>query len=452
MTTISSGQSQTISQGQSDNGDIILSGGTETVDPGAVSWKPIVDGGLLFDSGFVARAQVSAGGTLFDDDFANRTTVGSGGVAYVDPTGEARRSVIDNGGTVYDGGAANGTIVNSGGVLYVGGPVTISGVTSDFVGSATHTVLNGGVEYVVSGTDAHTRIGNGGLEYVGSGGTAIRTTIHQSGELIVSSGGIANGTVIDSGGLELVESGGIASDPRINGGGTLEFAASDTGITQDVRFGNVGGGVATLKFDATATTSAGLIYDGVISGFDLPNDQIDLVGLGFVSGQTSATSVLSGSNTILTITNGAQTVALTLAGNHTSDSFVVTSDGTGGTIVTDPTVPWRDSPLGWLEDHVPSLVSDLDGFQHGGGFPQLLDQIENWNSPTRSGSTPPGDSPNGPWSQPNFPVSGFDAGWQSHMVQTMASFGDSKGGPSQATPIQTNDQAQQDILAVTSPH
>ena len=82
----------------------------------------------------------------------------------------------------------------------------------------------------------------------------------------------------------------------------------------------------------------------------------------------------------------------------------------------------------------------------------MLDQIENWNSPTRSGSTAPGDSPNGPWSQPNFPVSGFDAGWQSHMVQTMASFGDSKGGPQQDNLIQTNDQALQGILAVTTPH
>jgi hypothetical protein len=73
----------------------------------------------------------------------------------------------------------------------------------------------------------------------------------------------------------------------------------------------------------------GLIYDGVISGFDSPSDQIDLAGLGFVSGQTYATSVLSGSNTILIVTNGSQTVALTLVGNQTSDGFVVSSDGSG---------------------------------------------------------------------------------------------------------------------------
>jgi len=138
MMTVSSGQTQTISQGQSDTGDIILSGGTETVVAGGISRNPILDGGLLFDSGFVGRAQVSAGGTLFDDTIANHTTVSSGGVMYIDPTGKARRSVIDNGGTVYDGGAMNRTIVNSGGVLYVGGPVTVSGVTSFAVPSCGH--------------------------------------------------------------------------------------------------------------------------------------------------------------------------------------------------------------------------------------------------------------------------------------------------------------------------
>jgi autotransporter passenger strand-loop-strand repeat protein len=360
--------------------------------------------------------------------------------------------VIDSGGTVYDGGIANQTTVNTGGVLYVGGPVTVSGVTSDFVGSANRTALNGGTEYLLSGIDTSTGIGSGGLEYVESGGTAIRTAIHRGGELIVSSGGVADATTIDSGGLELVESGGIANGAQINGGATLEFAASDTGITQDVGFGNVGSGIATLKFDATATTNAGLVYDGVISGFNAPTDEIDLAGLGFVSGQTTATSVLSGSDTILAITNGTQTVALTLAGNHTSDVFAVTSDGSGGTMVVDPSASWPDSPLEWLESHVPSVLSDLGWFRSDSAFSQLLHQIESWNSPFGLGSMPTVNAPDQPWSQPNFPGSGFDAGWQSHMIQTLASFEDSKGGPSQAGPIQPTGQGPDGFFAGATPH
>ena len=78
---------------------------------------------------------------------------------YVEPDGKARRTVIDSGGTVYDGGTANRTTVNSGGIVYVGGALTISGMTSDCVGSSANgTVVRGGTEYVLSGTDTNARI------------------------------------------------------------------------------------------------------------------------------------------------------------------------------------------------------------------------------------------------------------------------------------------------------
>jgi autotransporter passenger strand-loop-strand repeat protein len=447
MMTVSSGQTQTISQGQSDTGDTILSGGTEVVASGGTSRRPVLEGGFLSDEGSVTRAQVGSGGALVDSGTAFQTTVSSGGVMYVDAAGGARASMIDSGGAVYDGGTMNRTTVNSGGIFYVGGPVTVSGTTSDYVGSANRTVIRGGTEYVLSGNDDRTTIGRSGFEYVDSGGTASRTTIQQGGELVVSSGGVADSTVIGRGGQELVMAGGIASGVTINRGGTLEFDASYTGITQDIGFSDAGFGVATLKFDATATTSGGLIYDGIISGFDSPKDEIDLVGLGFTSGQTSATSVLSGSNTVVTVTNGSQTVALTLAGDHTSDSFTVSSDGSGpGTTIADQP-PWPDSPLGWLEQFVESAISGLNGLKSASGFQQLVDQIENWDHRAGSGSEPTG-SPYEPRSSiPNFSISGFDAGWHSHMVQALASFGDRKGGAPQETPIQTNDQTSQSILA-----
>jgi len=443
VTTVSGGQSVAILSGQADYGDTILNGGTETVDHGGVSRRPVIDGGLLFDDGFVDRGQVSGGGVLFDSGFAYRTTVDSGGIMYVEPDGRAHRTVVDSGGTVYDGGTVNRTTVNSGGVLYVGGAVTISGMTSDFVGSANGTVIRGGTEYVLSGTDTNARIGNGGFEYVDSGGTAIHTMIRHGGELVVSSGGVSDASVIGRGGLELVMSGGVASGAIVDRGGTLEFAAADTGIAQDIRFSDVGWGAAVVKFDAAATTSGGLTYDGVISGFDSPDDEIDLAGLGFVSGKTTATSVLSGSNTILTITNGAQTVALTLAGDRTSDSFAASSDGSGGTTVTD-TTPGEDSPLGWLGSHVASVVSDLYDFDSGGGFSHLVDWIEGRHSSSDPGPTPPSDHP--PYdSFGRFSGAGFDAGWQAHLVQAMASFGDGTGGLFQQSPIQPHDQASQSV-------
>jgi autotransporter passenger strand-loop-strand repeat protein len=61
MTTVGSGQTQTISQGQSDTDDTILSGGTETVDSGGTSRRPMLEGGLLLNEGSVIRAQIPAG-------------------------------------------------------------------------------------------------------------------------------------------------------------------------------------------------------------------------------------------------------------------------------------------------------------------------------------------------------------------------------------------------------
>jgi autotransporter passenger strand-loop-strand repeat protein len=181
MTTVNSGQTQTVSQSESEVGNAILSGGIETVVAGGRSWRPVLDGGTLVDGGFVAFAHVNADGTLFDSGAAYRTTVGSGAVMYVDPVGKARGTVIYDGGTVYDGGTLNGTMVNLGGIFYAGRPVTVSGETQDFFGSADGTVLKGGTEYVLSGADNHTTIGSGGVEHVDSGGTSTHTTIHYIG-------------------------------------------------------------------------------------------------------------------------------------------------------------------------------------------------------------------------------------------------------------------------------
>ena len=119
----------------------------------------------------------------------------------------------------------------------------------------------------------------------------------------------------------------------INFGGTLEF--DGTGITQNMMFANVGAGRATLRFNATATTVPNLIYEGVISGFSSPSDQIDLTGLSF-SGNTSLTKTLVAGNTVIELTESGNVVDLTLAGNHLANNFVVKNDGSGGTLVIDP--------------------------------------------------------------------------------------------------------------------
>src|SRR6516164_1796758 len=80
---------------------------------------------------------------------------------------------------------------------------------------------------------------------------------------------------------------------------------------------------------------------GTISGFHL-GDEIDLRGLAYSSGSSTVswTQRTSGANAsgTLTIKEGAQTQSFTLIGTYTTSNFSATSDGHGGTLITDPPV------------------------------------------------------------------------------------------------------------------
>jgi hypothetical protein len=212
---------------------------------------------------------------------------------------------------------------------------------------------------------------------------------------------------------------------------------------------------------------------------------------------------------VLTVKEGNQTQSFTLVGSYTVSNFSATLDGHGGTLITDPPVisggsvgtdaeisygtndltsgmiqfaqkigdgssaselvtdvasgmmqvaqkidDWNSvrggtidpspSPVQWLENFVDTVVSDLEGLKTVSGFDQLLQQIENRCSAPDSGSTPSDRS--------DFQIPGFAAGWQSHMIQTLASFVDGKSGPPQENVIQLNDQSQQPYPAANVLH
>lgn len=150
--------------------------------------------------------------------------------------------------------------------------------------------------------------------------------------------------------------GGIsgAGTATIDFGGKLRFVSA-TGIAQNVTFANVGSGKAILEFDAAASTNPNLIYDGVISGFSSPSDQIDFRGLSF-AGNTKPTKTLVNGNTILTITEGADSVSVTLAGNRLASNFVAKDDASGGTLIVDP--PTQTSPQNPL-NNIASLLGQF---------------------------------------------------------------------------------------------
>jgi hypothetical protein len=91
---------------------------------------------------------------------------------------------------------------------------------------------------------------------------------------------------------------------------------------------------------------------------------------------------------------------------------------------------------------MPLTFAPPEGLKGVSGFEQLLNRIDGWCS-SGSGSTPTDQTSD----HASFRASGFAAGWQSHLIQTLASFGGGKGGPSQGGPIQSSDQSVQGYLA-----
>jgi hypothetical protein len=92
---------------------------------------------------------------------------------------------------------------------------------------------------------------------------------------------------------------------------------------------------------------------------------------------------------------------------------------------------------------VETVVSDLEEMKPASGFQDLLNQIEGRRLSSGSGSASSNQPPSSGHS-----ISGSAAGWQSYMVQTLASFGVGTGGPPQESLMQSNDQSTQGYLAV----
>jgi autotransporter passenger strand-loop-strand repeat protein len=149
--------------------------------------------------------------------------------------------------------------------------------------------------------------------------------------VVVEAGGLASATTIDSGGVEVVSSGGTASATTINGG-LMEVTSGGSTGTAPITFTNAGG---ILQLDASQS------FHGLVAGFASPSgviEEIDLRDIAFGKKThlkfSEAANHLSGT---LTIQNGSHTATLTLLGQYSAANFSLSSDGHGGTIVTDPT-------------------------------------------------------------------------------------------------------------------
>jgi len=315
--------------------EYVLSGGN-------TSATTVGNNGVLVVYGAASGTQVNSGGYDLVGGTVSGTHVNSGS-EYVLAGGITTGAVISNGlevlfgvgsGTVLSGSASEfvssgatavGTTVNSGTIDYVlaGGLASgthLNGGQQIDYGTVTGAIITAGTQDVEGGAVANATALSGGFEYVLSGGTASGTTINGSGYEYVFSGGSANGTIISSGTLE-VASGGTANVITFSSGGLLR-------LDDAVHFG------------------------GLVAGFNVPADHLDLRNIAYISGTTTSswTQLTSGANAsgTLSISDGTPgtTANITLLGQYTAGNFHVTTDGAGGTLVTDPPVTATDpNPL-----------------------------------------------------------------------------------------------------------
>jgi hypothetical protein len=232
--------------------------------------------------------------------------------------------------------------------------------------------------------------------------------------------------------------GTLVVDPPITGSHT----STDSGDgASGIDFSGISfGAESTLGYSPNSDSHRGtLITDPPItSGGSVGGTDPEVSpGSGFIAELTSEMAQFaqkiedcsSGNGLVASVASGMMQVAQKIEDSNSN---------TGGTI--DPS----HSPLQWLENFCDTVVSDLHERKTVSGFDQLVQQLDNRSSAASSGSTPSDHS--------NFQIPGFAAVWESHMIQTLASFVDGKGGSPQDSAMQLNDQNPQPYLAANVMH
>ena len=283
-------------------------------------------------------------------DNAGTMTIGDGAMLPLS-------GIINNTGTIALDSAGSTTtleLIQNGITLQGGGQLVLSDSDTNFVAGAFHGVTLTNVDNTVSGagqlgdgqtilvnegsivatgthplvieTGSNAVINSGTLEATGSGGLIVNSEVSNSGLIWADGGNIAlNGAVSGTG------------SALISGAAILEFAeASSVNVTF------AGDNFGRLVLDHPAA------YTGQVFGFtsigSQSSDLIDLKGLTFDAGTSWSYSDNSGSNTGGTLSiyetiNGATTAVESVTfgnGDYTTANFVLTSDGTGGTLIAHP--------------------------------------------------------------------------------------------------------------------
>jgi len=361
-TLVSSAGTQTVMSTGIASGSVVATGGVMSVLGGGTSFNAqVAPGGIgtvsqggtaIAADGVTSGMTVQAGGTAIAQNggTVDTFTILDGGRATAVSGGTLANSVLSRGAQAYvlSGGVAdnvqargNGALGNTQGSLILsaggtsfnaqidGGYMSVQGngafsqnalITNNGwqdVGSNNNgaagggvasgsTLINGGAQYVQSGTAVNTVVSSGGRQEVRIGGVASGSTVFSGGQTLVAAGGILSGGTIGQGGLLSAASGGvygghisaagIVSGGTVQSEGILEIVSGGTTTGPMVASGgslqiDPGGKLAGL---ATLSPGASATLDGNAGG------TINLGGSGYarltLTGTTSPTSIISGFN------------------------------------------------------------------------------------------------------------------------------------------------------------
>jgi hypothetical protein len=292
--TVSGGTLETGSGGEIAVGDVTLDGsnGHAVTNTGSV----VLGGaytlnllGTIRNTGTIAQVVGShiAVGT------GGATLAGSGSVTLSDSNtiiGTGTSTTLTNQNTI----SGAGTIGGNGLLLANQGVIDATGTNPLIIDTGTSAVTNSGT-----------------LEATGNGELFVASNVTNTGHLIAN-----NGTVIFEG---AVSGNGTAT---VQGTGSIKFGSTTTASTTFAVGAN-----GTVTFDASSKLTSKLS----ITGFTL-GDTIDLADINFVGSGPS----LAFSKGVLTVSDGTHVAKLNMIGSFTLASFHAASDGSGGTLITDP--------------------------------------------------------------------------------------------------------------------
>ena len=277
---------------------------------------------------------------------------------------------IDNTGTIALNSTGDETdlqIIGDGVTLQGGGYLTLSDSHENIIfGTNSATTLTN-VDNTIPGA-GQIGIGDGNLTLVNETHGTIDANI-SGGTLTLDTGH----TITNDGILEATNGGTLQIDDPVSGGGSAIIAGGtlifDAQSNMNVTFDN---GSGTPAYGELVLGHAS-DFSGQISGFTgtapdtTHSDAIDLNDISFGSNITFAYDDNAGTDTggTLTIFGSGDTVAsITFAnGEYTTASFTLSSDGSGGTLITDP--PTSTTPIAAAttssSDSAATLISGSNG-------------------------------------------------------------------------------------------